>query len=103
MKPNEPDHMTEALRQSLARLERAFPVHAPSVAELENRLIAHRRTLRKRLIRDLTLFSCIALFVLALLFGLYAFTPILLIVVQAAAVTLAPFALLRLYRKRVSE
>ena len=89
-----------ALRLSLDQLDRTAPAIAPDVRVLERQLDIHRKTMRKRLLRELALFIFTAFALLAGLLSLYAQSSTLLLLVQIAAVTIMPYALLRMRRKR---
>lgn len=101
----EPDdaHVTEAVHAALDWLDREQAPAPPDPASLEALLEQHGRVLRRRLFRDLLLFALLAACVFAAMFGLYAATPAALLALQAAAVTLAPLLVARIYRKRVKQ
>ncbi|WP_135556851.1 DUF5345 family protein [Paenibacillus cymbidii] len=106
---NQPAHeprdadVTEAVQAALEWLDREQAPTPPDPAITLALLEEHDRVLRRRFLRDLLLFALLAVCVLAAMFGLYAATPAALLALQAAAVTLAPLLVARLYRKRVKE
>lgn len=97
------DELVVALRDSLDLLDRVVSAAAPGARALEQQLAARRKVLRQRLLRDLAAFVAVAVALLAGALSLYARVPFALVAVQALAVTIVPYALLRLRRKRGNE
>jgi hypothetical protein len=104
------DDLTEAefetvqlLRTGLEELDGFVPVMEPKLQWLEAQIEEHQSLMRRRFIRDMTVFIGVALLIIFVLISTLFRLPALFIALQAAALLAPPIFLLTLKRKRVKE
>lgn len=104
------DDLTEAefetvqlLRAGLEELDEIVPVMEPKLQWLEAQIEEHQSFMRRRFVRDLTLFIGVALLIIFVLVSSLFRLPALFIALQAAALLAPPIFLLTSKRKRVKE
>jgi hypothetical protein len=83
----------EQLQQSLAQLERLYPVYTPDLQWFEAKLAEGRRKQRKKLLRDLAFLWGSAAMLLSVSYLMLNRLPAAFVAVQAAA-SIAPLPLL---------
>jgi len=93
----------QQLKVALDELEQAIPVMTPNIQWFEQQVIEQRKMLKRRFIRDLSLFIILALVVLTLSFAAYNAIPQLFMLMQLVPFLVIPFYVVQKARKRVSE
>lgn len=95
----------EAFRTEMRKLddEALFPVPVPDLASLERMIVAEKRQLRRKLMRDLLLFWLFGVMILGLLVAVLYKSPLLIAWLQAPILLGAYFIGSRASKKRARE
>jgi len=103
VREDEDKELLQALQKGWSELDALTPVFPPSQQLMEQMVEEHRKTMRRRFVRDLALFFTVAFVVLFAVLAAIARVPVVFAALQIAALLAGSVFLTVKQRKQVKE